>query len=214
APMAPLHRHVSTSRSSRPQGPPRRQPLTDDPRRRSHMSDDTHTSQRRDAHPATSEQVEAKLSARLIDYLFEPNLPIDAGRGVEGNQVRLGEHRAPKQMVERYAEQMKRGATFPAIVVNERRELIDGNTRRAAAMKNGATALPAYVCSGLTALEARSLSIELNQSHGIRMTDEEIRRFVAGSVREGHDLDTKSYARITGAKASTVARWVAAEKFR
>jgi hypothetical protein len=46
------------------------------------------------------------------------------------------------------------------------------------------------------------------------MTDGEIRGFVAGSVRDGHDLDTRSYARITGAKASTVARWVAAEKFR
>lgn len=177
------------------------------------MSNNTHTSNRQDLHPATSEQIEAKVIARQIDYVFEPNLSIDAVRDVEGNQVRVGEHRAPKDMVERYAEQMKRGAVFPAIVVNERHEMIDGNTRRAAAAKNRHTAIAAYVCSGMTALEARSLSIELNQSHGLRMTDEELRRFVSGSVQENHELDVKSYARMTGAKATTISRWIAAEKF-
>lgn len=178
------------------------------------MTTSSETLARRDLHPATSEQIESKLVARQIDYVFEPNLPLDAIRNAEGHQVRLDRHRAPKQMVERYAEQMKRGAIFPAILVNERRELLDGNTRCAAARKNGQTAIAAYVCSGITPLEARSLSIELNQSHGLRMTDQEVRAFLAGSVREGTDLDTKSCARVTGAKPSMIARWVAVEKFR
>src|SRR5688500_8084811 len=85
-------------------------------------------------HPSASQQVETKLEARHIEFVFEPNLPITNIREVEGNQVRLSEHRAPREMVARYAQQMSAGATFPAIVVNDRLELVDGNTRLAAAM--------------------------------------------------------------------------------
>lgn len=164
-------------------------------------------------HPATSRQIEAKLAARHIQFEFEPNLNIDAIRDVEGNQVRLGAHRAPKEMVSRYAEQMRAGATFPAIVVNDRYELIDGNTRTAARRRNGKTSIAAYVCADLSPLEARSLSVELNQSHGLSMTTDELRAFVAGAVDEGQVLDASSLARMTGVKASTLARWVAAKHF-
>jgi hypothetical protein len=178
------------------------------------MTTSSETLLRRHLHPAASEQIESKLVARQIDHVFEPNLPLDAIQNAEGQQVRLDRNRAPKQMVEQYAEQMKRGAIFPAIVVNEHRQLLDGNARCTAALKRGQTVIPAYVCSGVTELEARSLSIELNQSHGLRMTDQEVRAFVAGCIRDGKDLDTKSYARMTGAKPSTIGRWVAVEKFR
>lgn len=176
------------------------------------MTTETQNSARR-AHPSTSEQVETMLAARHIEYSFEPNLRIDAISDVEGNQVRLSEHRAPKAMVSRYAEQMRAGAVFPAIVVNDRRELVDGNTRRMAAMKNGLETIPAYICSDLSALQARSLSVELNQSHGLSMTEEEIRAFVDSAIAEGQMLDTKSYARMSGTRASTLARWVAAKQF-
>jgi len=45
---------------------------------------------------------------------------------------RFREHRATKDQVQKYATAMKHGANFPAIVVNDAHELIDGNTRRAA----------------------------------------------------------------------------------
>ena len=93
----------------------------------------THTQTAPSSHPAVSLQIESKLTARQVPFTFEPNLAIETIREVEGNQVRLSEHRAPKAMVARYAAQMKGGAIFPAIVVNGRHELIDGNTRWTAA---------------------------------------------------------------------------------
>ncbi len=167
----------------------------------------------RSMHPSASTQIESKLSVRHLSFTFEPNLHIDQIRDVEGNQVRLSKHRAPKEMVERYAEQMKGGAIFPAIVVNDRYEIVDGNTRWMAVRRNRKDTIPAYVCANLTALEARSLSVELNQSHGLSMTSEELHGFVTGAVEEGKVLDAKAYSRMTGVKPSTLARWVAAKQF-
>lgn len=164
-------------------------------------------------HPAASAQTESKLAARHVRYVFEPNLDINEIRDVEGNQVRLSEHRAPKAMVDRYAEQMKAGAVFPAIVVNDRYEIVDGNSRWMASQRIKRDKIAAYVCSDLSALQARSLSVELNQSHGLSMTDDEIRAFVTSAVEEGQVLDAKAYSRMTGVKASRLTRWVAAKHF-
>lgn len=173
-----------------------------------------HLRSKRPSHPAASCRIEAMLEARHIAFVFEPNLPIDEIRETEGNQVRLTAHRAPKEMVDRYFEQMRAGATFPGIVVSDQRELVDGNTRRMAALKNNRSVIPAYICSDMSALEARSLSVELNQSHGLSMTESEIRAFVVSAVRDGHQLDTTPLSRMTGIKASTLRRWVAATRFR
>ena len=100
----------------------------------------------RTAHPAVSQQVEQMLTARGIDFDFEPNVLIAEIRDVEGNQVRLTEHRAPKEQVAKYSVAMKHGAHFPAIVLNDRLERIDGNTRLAARIKNGDDTIPAYIC--------------------------------------------------------------------
>ena len=173
----------------------------------------THTQTAPSSHPAVSLQIESKLTARQVPFTFEPNLAIQTIRQAEGNQVRLSEHRAPKAMVARYAAQMKAGAIFPAIVVNGQHELIDGNTRWTAAQANDRQTIAAYICSGLTALQARSLSVELNQSHGLSMTEGEIRAFLTNAVQEGQVLDPRAYSRMTGVKVSTIARWVAAKHF-
>jgi hypothetical protein len=164
-------------------------------------------------HPSASAQTEGKLTARHVQFQFEPNLDISQIRDVEGNQVRLTEHRAPKAMVDRYAEQMRAGAIFPAIVVNDRYEIVDGNSRWMAARRNKRETIAAYVCYEVSALQARSLSVELNQSHGLSMTDDEIRAFVTSAVEEGQVLDAKAYSRMTGVKSSTLARWVAVKHF-
>lgn len=167
----------------------------------------------RTAHPAVSQQIEQMLKARTIDFDFEPNVQISEIRDVEGNQVRLAEHRAPKDQVAKYAVAMKHGATFPAIVLNDRLERIDGNTRFEASIKNGDETIAAYICHGLTPLEARSLSVELNQSNGLAMTEEEIRKFVDGAVREGQHADLRTLSRMTGVRDSKIARWVAETQF-
>jgi len=167
----------------------------------------------RTAHPAVSQQTEQMLKARGIDFDFEPNVRLSDIRDAEGNQVRLTEHRAPKDQVARYSVAMKAGATFPAIVLNDQMERIDGNTRLEAHIKNGSETVPAYICHGMTPLEARSLSVELNQSNGLAMTEEEIRLFVNGAVQEGQQADLRALSRMTGVRDSKIARWVAETQF-
>jgi ParB-like chromosome segregation protein Spo0J len=164
-------------------------------------------------HPSACAQTENRLDARHLRFAFEPNLPIDQVHEVEGNQVRLSEHRAPKATVDRYAEQMKAGAIFPAIVVNDRHELVDGNSRLMAARAIGRKTIAAYVCSDLSAIQARSLSVELNQTHGLSMTEAEIHAFATSAVEEGRAIDAKAYARMTGVKPATLTRWVNAKHF-
>jgi hypothetical protein len=168
----------------------------------------------RTAHPAVSQQIEQMLRARSIEFDFEPNVQIAEIRYAEGNQVRLIEHRATKDQVAKYSIAMKHGAQFPAIVLNDRLERIDGNTRLEARIKNGDTTIPAYICHGLTPLQARSLSVELNQSNGLAMTEEEIRRFVDGAVLEGEHADIRSLSRMTGVSDTKIARWVAETQFK
>lgn len=167
----------------------------------------------RTAHPAMSQQVEQMLSARGIQYDFEANVQISEIRLAEGYQVRLTEHREPKDQVAKYSVAMKHGAQFPAIVLNDRLERIDGNTRLAARIKNGETTIPAYICHNLTPLQARSLSVELNQSNGLAMTEQEIRRFVDGAVQEGQHADIRTLFRMTGVTETKLQRWVAETLF-
>jgi hypothetical protein len=152
------------------------------------------------------------LNDRNIDWDFEANHRITDVREVEGIQVRLEEHRAPKEQVGRYATAMKHGANFPAIVLNED-ELVDGNTRVSARRRNGEDTIPAYRCHGLTALQARSLSVELNQSNGLAMTEKEIRNFVVTALEEGADPEVRSLARMTGVRENKIQRWIAEARF-
>lgn len=167
----------------------------------------------RTAHPAMSQQIEAKLAERRIDYDFEPNVRLDDIRYADGVQVRSIEHQAPKDRVDRYATAMRHGAQFPAILLNDRMERIDGNTRFEAARKIGLDKFPAYICHGITTLEARSLSVELNQSNGLAMDDDEIRNFIVEAIKSGQQPEVKSLARMTGVKDAKIARWIAATKF-
>ena len=55
--------------------------------------------------------------------------------------------------------------------------------------------------------------MELNQSNGLAMTDQEIRRFVDGAVQEGQHADTRSLSRMTGVSETKLQRWVAETQF-
>jgi hypothetical protein len=154
------------------------------------------------------------LKARSIDFDFEANVQVSEIREAEGNQVRQIEHRAPKEQVDKYVVAMKHGATFPAIVLNDRLERIDGNTRLEASIRNGRQTIAAYICHALTPLEARSLSVELNQSNGLAMTEEEIRKFIDGAVLEGQHADVRTLARMTGVRDTKIARWIAEAQYK
>jgi hypothetical protein len=168
----------------------------------------------RNTHPSRSPQVEQMLKARGIDFEFEPNFSISEIREAEEAQVRLLAHRAPKDQVLKYATAMKHGAVFPAIVINESFEKVDGNTRLEARRKNGSDTIAAYVVFGVNALEARSLSVELNQSNGLAMTEDEIRNFIAGAISEGQHPEIRALARMTGVRELKINRWIAETQFR
>jgi hypothetical protein len=167
----------------------------------------------RTTHPARSPQTEAMLKARSIDFEFEPNVAVVDIREADGFQVRLLEHRAPKEQVTKYATAMKHGATFPAVVLNEHLELIDGNTRLQGRLKNGDDTIAGYILFGITSLDARSLSVELNQSNGLAMTDEEIRNFIDGAIKEGQHPEVRALARMTGVSEPKITRWIAETQF-
>lgn len=164
-------------------------------------------------HGAMSQQTEAMLDRRHITYTFEANLPLDQLRDVDGNQVRLIEHRAPQDRVEAYAYAMAGGTIFPAIVVNDRHEIIDGNTRWGATLRNGGETIAAYICHGVNSLDARSLSVELNQANGQRMEEKELRAYVNSCVVEGREPDIEAFSRQTGISPRTLKRWVRVAKF-
>ncbi len=167
----------------------------------------------RSTHPARSPQIEQMLKSRGIDFEFEANFAISEIREAEEAQVRLVANRAPKDQVSKYATAMKHGAVFPAIVINEAYEKIDGNTRLEAKRKNGSDTIAAYVVYGVTPLEARSLSVELNQSNGLAMTEVEIRNFIASAINEGQHPEIRALARMTGVRELKITRWIAETQF-
>jgi len=75
--------------------------------------------------------------------------------------VRLIEHRAPRDLVNTYAVQMRQGAVSRDR--RDHRELVDGNHGSRPQSMPG-EAIPAYVCRRDVGVEIVSLSIELNQS--------------------------------------------------
>jgi hypothetical protein len=167
-----------------------------------------------DDDPASSQTTESILAERGIAYSFETDLRLDAVRMSEGEDAWSPRHLANEDVVMTYAVQMRQGAVFPAIVVTDSFEVIDGNCRLAAKLRCGATSIAAYVCANVSASEIRSLSIELNHLNGQRMTNDEVRNFVVGCIRGGVAVEPTTCARITGIKASTIARWATIEHCR
>ncbi|MGO9900185.1 MAG: hypothetical protein ACLP0J_10950 [Solirubrobacteraceae bacterium] len=165
-------------------------------------------------HPARSSKTEACLDARDLEYRFEPNYPVAQLRDAEGNQVRLSKNRTPKHTVERYTEQMRGGAIFPAIVINDAGEVVDGNTRLAAVRKLVRETIAAYVCTDLSQTVARMLSVELNQSHGVAMVPQEVQAVIVNTLRAGQNPNVASLARMTGIKPAKLRRWIKGEAAR
>jgi ParB-like chromosome segregation protein Spo0J len=123
------------------------------------------------------------------------------------SQVRQPEHRAPKDRVDEYALQMANGSKFPPVVIAANdHSVIDGNTRVAAARRNGYAAIPAYVAKVANGAMARVIGAALNQMGGARLTDQELQEAAAAFLEQG--FTDQAIARRLG----RTAEW--ARKFR
>ncbi|HEY2332965.1 MAG TPA: ParB N-terminal domain-containing protein [Acidimicrobiales bacterium] len=127
--------------------------------------------------------MEATRWIALEALLDEWNVPYELVDGVElseiqtkdYSQVRNSEHRAPKENVEQYALQMSNGAVFPPIVLAANdHAIIDGNTRAAAARRNGWTSFPAYLIKPADGKRARAIGATINMMGGARLSSIEL----------------------------------------
>jgi len=124
---------------------------------------------------------------------------------VEGAQVREGAHIAQAGRVDEYAAQMDSGADFPPIVVTAAGIMVDGNTRKAAAERTGATTFPAYVITVGTTGECVMIGGALNQMGGQRLTASEAQ--VAAIAMMDNGFPDAEIARTLGRSANSVRGW-------
>lgn len=121
-------------------------------------------------------QLEALLVEWDVPFELEPDFDL-AGIKPEAtwSQVRVESNRSPKENVEQYALQMSNGAVFPPIVLAANdKAVIDGNTRIAAARRNGRDTFPAYIVHPANDLIARAIGAAVNMVGGERLTSGEL----------------------------------------
>jgi hypothetical protein len=125
-------------------------------------------------------QLEARLEEWTVPFELVEDFELKDIKTKDYSQVRTPEHRAPKEGVEQYALQMANGAVFPPIVLAANdKAIIDGNTRVAAARKNGYKTFPAYLVKVADAAMARVIGSSLNQSGGLRLSGDELQEAAA-----------------------------------
>ena len=120
--------------------------------------------------PPCSEQVETWLKARGVK--FTGCQPLDMAQ-INEKASRNNQARADSihpETVDRYAQALRNGDTFPPIVVMPRGdgyEIVDGNHRHAAHKRIGAATIPAYIIGKDTPGEIVALLVaEANTKHG------------------------------------------------
>jgi hypothetical protein len=159
--------------------------------------------------------LERELDNMGVFYYRVVELPLSSIVTDHEAQVRTSEHQAPKKRADRYATQMKAGATFPAIVVAENGavvagqrqvKMVDGNTRRRAALNPdvGWDKFPAYVLKDVSFEQCRQIGVYMNQRNGRDLDDSEARKWVNEALEAGMSLT--NIARISGFAYSTVKR--------
>lgn len=113
-----------------------------------------------------SSQFESLFTAWNLPFELIPDVEIDSIKREESAQVRLIQHRANPETVERYVTKLRAGSEPPPVVVwAEQNWLIDGNTRIEAAKKVGRTTVNVYRVSLPFLTMAKALAGTLND-HG------------------------------------------------
>lgn len=149
--------------------------------------------------------IEAKLQAWNITYEYVPAFNLDDLAVVELAQVRFAEHRINPAQVEEYRQQMIAGATFPPLVVMEPNIVVDGNTRRTAAMKSRVKTLPAFVARFPSTALARAFAAAVNQTGGRRLAADEARSSAQALLEAGYTEEAVSLE--IGYSRTQVGKW-------
>lgn len=127
-------------------------------------------------HPARRPEIERILDDFHVEWEFDPNNKIDVidEKRSLSNQARVDQPIMP-DLVETYAEAMKQGDLFPAVVIHKDGQkwvTVDGNHRLVASKKAGKTVLPAYKVKA-KAETLRVLMTMLNVIHGRALSEKE-----------------------------------------
>jgi len=130
-----------------------------------------------EAHPARRADIEAWLTERSVDWVFEPDLPIakiDVAKSLS-NQARLTP--LDQDVVDRYAADIDRGHVFPPVIAldqggKSRIRLLGGNHRLAAHIQLKRKTIPAYVVQSEPEMAMR-LTYEDNRRHGLPPSETE-----------------------------------------
>lgn len=152
-------------------------------------------------HSARNPKTERWLDQLGVTWTFDPDLPlhhIDQAASL-ANQVR---HIAlDAEVVDRYADDMRQGDTFPAVIVTPHDDavaLLGGNHRHAGAVKANRATLAAYVVTGNEQALLR-VRVEDNRNHGLPTTEAE--RTDHGLALIGAGYSQAEASRIVGISA-------------
>lgn len=128
------------------------------------------------SHPAQRPEIERILDDYNVEWEFDPSLSfdqVDEKRSLS-NQARVDQPIMP-DLLETYAEAMRQGDEFPAIVVHKdgpKYVTVDGNHRLVSGKKVGKTEFPAYKVKA-RAETIRVLMTLLNVIHGRALSEKE-----------------------------------------
>lgn len=122
---------------------------------------------------ARDARTESLLDDWGIEYELDEQFPLARLEIKDSAQVRAEAHRAPRESVEEFTLQMRHGAIFPPLVATKAGTLLDGNTRRAAAVAIGRQTFPTYVVKLPRPDYGPMIGAALNQTGGNRLTPEE-----------------------------------------
>ena len=136
-------------------------------------------------------RIEGLLREWNLDFDFDAEYPLRKIDVQTDTQVRLPEHRAPRDTVEEFTTQMRGQLahdriSFPPLVLTHNGRLIDGNTRKQAAEQNGLETFHVYLVKLPRADFGPMIGAALNQMGGKRLTAEESFAAAEKMMREGY----------------------------
>lgn len=112
-------------------------------------------------------------------------------------------------VAQRYADDMKHGAEFPAGVLSRHKgkyRVADFHHRLWGARSAGFTQVTAYVVADMEAFDLVELGNLLNRNHGVPLTENERFRQALWGLKLGRFKSVEQAARVLGLKASMLAR--------
>lgn len=155
--------------------------------------------------PRRNLQVERLLTEWQLPFTLVDEIALDAMKIDRAVQVRAAANIAPRMRVEEYAQQMKNGALFPPVVIDEKDRLLDGNTRLGAARECKKLTLPAYRVKTNTDEMSIMVSGALNQMGGQRLELAEASK--VAFVMMGRGYTDSAIALTVGRHVTQVRRW-------